>query len=49
MRGAEASRERRAPSATVTSMDFLYDLVMVGLGVLVFAVLIVSIDLLDRA
>lgn len=30
-------------------MDFLYDLLMVALGVLVFAVLIFSIELLDRA
>ena len=30
-------------------MDLLYDLVMVATGVLVFAVLLVSIDLLDRA
>jgi hypothetical protein len=30
-------------------MDFLYDLVMVAVGVLVFAVLILSIALLDRA
>jgi len=30
-------------------MDFLYDLVMVATGVIVFAALLVSIDLLDRA
>ena len=30
-------------------MDLLYDLVMVATGVLVFAVLLLSIDLLDRA
>ncbi len=30
-------------------MDVLYDLAMVALGVLVFAVLLLSIDLLDRA
>ena len=30
-------------------MDFVYDLVMVVLALLVFGALIVSIDLLDRA
>lgn len=30
-------------------MDFLYDIAMVALGVAVFAVLLLSIDLLDRA
>ena len=30
-------------------MDFLYDLLMVGIAVLSFAGLLVSIDLLDRA
>lgn len=30
-------------------MDFLYDIAMVATGVLTFAVLLVSIDLLDRA
>lgn len=41
----------RATRACIESvrMDFLYDIAMVVLGVVCFAVLIVSIDLLDRA
>ena len=34
---------------TVSSMDFLYDIAMVAAGVLTFALLLLSIDLLDRA
>ena len=30
-------------------MDVLYDLLMVATGVLVFAVLLLAVDLLDRA
>ena len=33
----------------MSAMDLLYDLVMVALGAAVFAVLLISIELLDRA
>lgn len=45
---ADVTRPSRAPSHSA-GMDVLYDLAMVALAVFVFALLLLSVGLLDRA